>query len=170
MHEYDGDKIYAEEQYKIAAGEKPDQLKLMFLPLMNSTNSVSEQAKAAIKLSKQSNLPSEQLRSLISAIIVLANKILTKEDINNIWEEISMLKVIQFAEEKGMEKGMAEGMEKGIGKGMQDIIYKQLLIKFKNIPVEYKEKLKTQDHEKLEIIGMKLMEMQKLDELNEYLS
>ena len=81
-----------------------------------------------------------------------------------------MLKVIQFAEEKGMEKGMAEGMEKGIGKGMQDIIYKQLLIKFKNIPVEYKEKLKTQDHEKLEIIGMKLMEMQKLDELNEYLS
>ena len=133
---------------------------------MNSTNSVSEQAKAAIKLSKQSNLPSEQLRSLISAIIVLANKILTKEDINNIWEEIRMLKVIQFAE----EKGKAEGMEKGVGKGMQDIIYKQLLIKFKNIPVEYKEKLKTQDHEKLEIIGMKLMEMQKLDELNEYLS
>ena len=73
-----------------------------------------------------------------------------------------MLKVIQFAEEKGMGKG--------VGKGKQDIIYKQLLIKFKNIPVEYKEKLKTQDREKLEIIGMKLMEMQKLDELNEYLS
>ncbi len=115
---------------KIATGAEPDRLKLMFLPLMNSTKSVSEQTKAAIKLSKQSNLPGEQLISLISAIIVLADKILTKEDINDIWEEISMLKVIQFAEEKGMEKGVEKGMEKGVGRGMQDIIYKQLLIKF----------------------------------------
>ena len=73
---------------KIATGAEPDRLKLMFLPLMNSTKSVSEQTKAAIKLSKQSNLPGEQLISLISAIIVLADKILTKEDINDIWEEI----------------------------------------------------------------------------------
>ena len=72
-----------------------------------------------------------------------------------------MLKIIKFAEEKGIEQGE--------GKGMSEIIYKQLLFKFKDIPVEYQEKLQEQDKEKLEIIGMKIMEMQQLTELAGYL-
>ncbi len=157
MNNYNGDQIYAEEKAKAASGKKPDKLRLTMLPLMKSAKPAAALTKDAIQLAKQSSMSENEIIELISAIIVLANKILTKEDINEIWEEISMLKAIQFAEERGLEKGKAE------------VIYKQLLFKFKNVPAEYEKKLKELPSTKLEIIGFKILEAQTLAELEEYL-
>lgn len=44
---------------------------------------------------------------------------MTSEILEEIWEEIKMLKILKFAEDKGIEKGRKEGIEEGIGKGIE---------------------------------------------------
>ena len=72
--------------------------------------------------------------------------------------------------QEGIEKGLEKGLEKGQGLGMAKLIEKQLYNKFKSIPEEYKEKLEEQEPEKLEVIGTKILEMDNIEELEDYLN
>lgn len=93
-------------------------------------------------------------------------------DVKEIANRVSKQKgeeVMSIAE-KLREEGMEEGIEKGQGLGMAKLIEKQLFNKFKSIPEEYKEKLEKQDQEKLEVIGTKILEMDNIEELEEYLN
>ena len=93
-----------------------------------------------------------------------------------------MLKIFKVAQEEGkkegieegieigMEKGIEKGKEEGKGLGMAALIEMQLVSKFKSIPDEYSEKLKDLSEAKLRVIGSKVLEMEDIEELEDYLN
>jgi hypothetical protein len=68
----------------------------------------------------------------------MSNKLIDKERIKELWEEIKMLDVLEVAREKGMEEGIEAGKTLGIqeGKtlGMVEMLLKALFEKFGVIP------------------------------------
>jgi chromosome segregation and condensation protein ScpB len=51
----------------------------------------------------------EEQAKLLALMLVVSNKIVNKKDLDKIWEEFSKmvkLKILELAEEKGMEKGL----------------------------------------------------------------
>ncbi|MDP3014365.1 MAG: hypothetical protein Q8M92_09000, partial [Candidatus Subteraquimicrobiales bacterium] len=69
----------------------------------------------------------ENIKNKISALtLVVSNRLMDPEILEEIWEEIKMLKILKYAEDKGIEKGNSEGR--------RNLIEKQLAKKFGKIP------------------------------------
>jgi predicted transposase/invertase (TIGR01784 family) len=51
----------------------------------------------------------------------LSNRIVDKTILDELWEELQMLKVIKYAEEKGMKKGKIEGKKEGKEEGTIEV-------------------------------------------------
>ena len=69
---------------------------------------------------------------------------------------------------------LEEGIEKGIEKGKKefaiDMVTRLLRKKFKKLPSEYLEKIKSQDVLTLETIAENIFEIEKLEDLDQYLA
>ena len=64
--------------------------------------------------------PKTDLRNKVRELtLILADRIVDRKILDELWEELRMFKVIKYAEEKGMEKGIEKGIEKGMKKGME---------------------------------------------------
>lgn len=108
----DGDRLITEIQSALERGETVNELELIFLPLMKSTLPVDALLRKTIELEKQ--IPKEELRNKVRELtLILANRIVDKEILDELWEELQMLKIIKYAEEKGMKKGIEKGREEG---------------------------------------------------------
>jgi len=70
----------------------------------------------------------------LAATLIIANKMIDKEKLNELWEEIKMLDIFELAEEKGMEKGIKKGMEKG-RESAQEMVLDTIFDVFGNLPV-----------------------------------
>ncbi|NFB54955.1 DUF4351 domain-containing protein [Clostridium botulinum] len=66
--------------------------------------------------------------------------------------------------QEGIEKGKAEGIEEG----KAELLIKQLMKKFKKVPNEYKEKIKTLPEETIELIATDIFELNSVEELERY--
>ncbi|MCC5422268.1 DUF4351 domain-containing protein [Clostridium botulinum] len=66
--------------------------------------------------------------------------------------------------QEGIEKGKAEGKEEG----KAELLIKQLMKKFKKVPNEYKEKIKTLPEETIELIATDIFELNSVEELERY--
>ncbi|WHH57388.1 DUF4351 domain-containing protein [Petroclostridium sp. X23] len=95
---------------------------------------------------------------IIALTLVLSNKFMDRKILENIWEEIKMFKFIEFAEEKGMEKGKTE------------LLLKQIEKKFKVVPEEYKEKIIKLDQVAVDVLAMDILDMEDITELKKYLN
>ena len=53
--------------------------------------------------------------------LMVSNKVVSKDELNKIWEVAKMmkLKILEIAEEKGIEQGIEQGIEKGIVQGIE---------------------------------------------------
>jgi len=60
------------------------------------------------------------------------------------------------------------GIEKGINKGKAELLIKQLLKKFKNIPAEYEDKIMNLPINTIDRIGMDIFDINSVEELEEY--
>lgn len=115
----DGDSLLEEIQSALGRGEPVNELEMIFLPLMKSAESAGTLLRKTIELEK--NLPDESLRNKVRELtLILSNRIVDKTILDELWEELQMLKVIKYAEEKGMKKGIEKGIEKGIMKGKEE--------------------------------------------------
>lgn len=61
-----------------------------------------------------------------------------------------------------------EGIKEGEKKGKSEILIKQLIKKFKVVPVEYKEKIKKMPAETIDVIATDIFELEKIDDLEKY--
>jgi len=61
---------------------------------------------------------------LLTATLVMSNKILDNETFDKLWKEIKMIKAFVFAEEKGYDRGYDKGKNEGYDKGINDGILK----------------------------------------------
>jgi hypothetical protein len=178
MSERDADNKLHELKQKLRNDQEINELEIVFLPLMKSKKEKVELLKEAIELEKQLNIDNMTKEKIVAMTLVAADKMVERDQLKNIWEEIKMLKIIDFAREKGieegmergMEKGMERGMEKGMEKGMSNILLLQLAKKFKKIPEEYQEKIKKLDPVTLNTLAMDIFEIKELKELEKYLS
>lgn len=102
--EKNGDLKLKELQEKIKDGIEINELELIFLPLMKSNlekvNLVREVVKLEVSLNK-----AQVIKEKLTAItLVMADKLIRRDELEKIWEDVKMFKFIEFAEGKGIEK------------------------------------------------------------------
>ena len=69
-----------------------------------------------------------------------------------------------------LEEGIEKGIEKGKREALSELTLRQLRKKFKKLPPEYLDKIKSQDVFTLETIAENIFEIEKLEDLDQYLS
>ncbi len=144
--------------------EKKDvkEVELIFIPLMDSKMSTSERIKKAIEKYKEIEKDERKVIDFTATLLVMANRVITREEFREIWEGIKMLNIIRYAEEIGMEKGMEKGMKKGIEKGIE----MGLDIKFGEIGMRIMDNIKKiHDITKLEAIKEAIRKAKTIDDV-----
>ena len=128
---------------------------LSFIPLMSSQKSKSEITLESIEIAKniQDNNDKNNCLMLLYALFDKFGDDISKKRFK---EVVSMTEVGRMIYEEGIEKGIAE------------ILIKQLTKKFKIIPEEYKEKIRSLPQDVLEIIGTEIFDINSIDELKKY--
>ena len=117
--ERDGEKRLEEIKAQIRDGTFGNWLELVFLPLYGKmTGKLREKfAENAIRfeteLFKAKMIPA----TLLAATLILSNKMIPKDRLEEIWEEIKMLDILEIAHEKGKSAGIEEGKSLGIEEG-----------------------------------------------------
>ncbi len=71
--------------------------------------------------------------------------------------------------ERLIDKGMQKGIASGVEKGKNEMLWKQMIKKFPNLPSVYLEKLKQLDVARLDVLALELLDMQKQEDLDRYL-
>jgi len=125
MAEYDGDKIFAELDAKLKAGEELtdlDMLNLIFLPLMKNAVPRKELAAKSVELAQ--TIPDETRRNAcIAATFAFAKKYLNDDEINRLLEVLKLtdlaIMFIEQGREEGRELGREEGKELGREEGKE---------------------------------------------------
>lgn len=101
--------------------EREDLLAVVFSALMKGKMPVKERVKKGFFYLEASNrmVGDEERRKMQAMLYMLAVKLLPREDLAGIKEEISMTALGQMLMDDGMKKGIEEGMKKGIQEGMR---------------------------------------------------
>ena len=145
----------------IDAGKPVNELELIFAPLMESRLPVKELLFKTIQLEKK--IKDENVKNKIIALtLVVSNRLVEPEILEEIWEEIKMLKILKYAEDKGIEKGI----EKGKSEERKELIEKQLAKKFGKIPTDLAEKIRSMDNALLDILSLEILDFQSIEDLN----
>ena len=173
MSEKNGDLIFEELEKKINNKEKltkQELISLAFTPIMGGKLTRAEKIIKSIRIVKSSD--SEYKYDIESMLYAFADKFLQGKDLQKVKEEISMTELGRMLIEDGIEKGRKEGIEKGIEQGMEkgkaDLLIKMLVKKFKNVPNEYREKIRMLPQDTIEVIGMDIFEMNSINDLEKY--
>lgn len=122
-----GDVVIRELEEKQASGHlrRPELVKLLLIPLMGGDMPQTERIQRSLRiLSKErDNLSREDLMRMQAVIYTLAMKLLSRNELSKIKEEISMTVLGEMLIQDGMEKGIEMGiremildnLEEGIG-------------------------------------------------------
>ncbi len=97
----------------------------------------------------------EKIPAVLPAILIMSNRIISRELIQEIWEEIKMPDIIETAREKGIQEGLHEGKILGIQEGktigiqegkrlgmmeaIQEMIVDDMIEKFDIVPINISE-------------------------------
>lgn len=137
----------------IESGKPVNELELIFAPLMESRLPVKELLFKTIQLEKK--IKDENVKNKIIALtLVVSNRLVEPEILEEIWEEIKMLKILKYAEEKGKSEERKE------------LIEKQLAKKFGKIPTDLAEKIRSMDNALLDILSLEILDFQSIEDLN----
>lgn len=162
MKSFDGDRRLADIKHKVENDielTEQDIMSLSFIPLMNSNKSKSEITLESIEVANNIKLESKKNRC-VTLLYALFDKFGDEDAKKRFKEVVSMTDVGKMI--------YAEGMEKGIGKGKSEFLISLLIKKFKNVPAEYKKKVRELPEDTIEVIGTEIFDMESLDELLKY--
>ena len=65
------------------------------------------------------------------ATLILSNKLIDKQQLKAIWEEIRMFDIFEIAKEEGLKEGLKEGKTLGILEATREMVVEVLLDRFK---------------------------------------
>ena len=57
---------------------------------------------------------------LLAAMLIMSNRLISRDRLEEIWEEIKMLDIIDIAREKGIQEGKTIGIQEGKTIGIQE--------------------------------------------------
>ena len=146
---------------------------MVFIPLYGKEKG-DERSKLAVEVIKfeKALLDAEVMDiKFLAATLIIANKMIDKEKLNELWEVIKMLDIIELAEEKGMEKGEAKGLQKGRRESAQEMVLDTIFDLFVNLPVEMIEKVKSITHfELLKMIHRQALKCKDIEQFRKILN
>ena len=113
---YDAEKTLEVIHTQINNGETINDLQLIYLPLYGSNRNPVQIIRDVVDVAKKAYANSDHARDVVMMSFVAANKVISKDEIRDLWEEIIMsisdLKIVQVAVEKTEERMRAETEEK----------------------------------------------------------
>jgi predicted transposase YdaD len=107
-----------------------------------------------------------QCLSLLYALLEEFGDIKSKEKFKEVF---SMTEIGKMIREEGIQEGIKKGILKGKLEGKSEILINQLIKKFKKVPNEYIEKIKTLSPNIIDILALEIFDMQDIKDLEKYL-
>ncbi|MCH3965108.1 MAG: DUF4351 domain-containing protein [Clostridium sp.] len=162
MKNIDGDERIEYLKNKIHNGEKltyNDILCITFLPLMSGSESRSERAVKSIELAQSIEDNGTKLECT-SMLYALLDKFGDEISRRKLKEMINMTEIGKMIRDEGRKEGRKEGKS--------ELIIKQLIKKFKKLPVGYTDKINSLSDETLDVIATDIFNMEKVEELERY--
>lgn len=136
-----------------------DILSLTFLPLMKSKSSKSDRAIKSIEMVE--NIEDEATKlQCVSMLYALMEKFGDEVSKMRLKELINMTEVGKMIRDEALKEGEA--------KGKADILIKQLVKKFKELPDKYVIEIKKLSEEVLDAIAIDIFEIEKVEDLERY--
>lgn len=129
----------------------------MFIPLMGGRENAKTRLDRTIRLTKRLNKPEHERHQMIAMELVLMDKFITPDEMDQYWKEVSMLNIIKYAESRGKAEGRAE------------LLWKMVMKKFPKIPAQYYEKVKQMNADQMENFGLEILDMKDPEELDRFL-
>ena len=120
--EYDGDSILAKLKEQVEKGEEINELEVIYLPLFGSEKyTVVELLMESLHLINASNMEERQKLKVSALTLVLSNKIVDKDVLEELWRRIKMMgvKILDYAIEQTMKEGLEKGREQGEKRGLE---------------------------------------------------
>ncbi|KPA14151.1 hypothetical protein MHK_005641, partial [Candidatus Magnetomorum sp. HK-1] len=119
LTERNGNERFEQIRKAVESGDTSSLLELAFLPMYGNDDDVDrkEFVKEIIRFGTELLKKDPTKELLVAATMIMSNKILDNETFDKLWEEIKMIKVLAFAEEKGYDRGINEGYDKGKNEG-----------------------------------------------------
>ena len=157
MSDKNGKEKMKELQEKIENKEQINYLDLIFLPLMNSDETMVKRVKKTIGLQEKLEVDQNLKNKIVALTIVLSDKFLNNQDMSELWGEYKMVKFFKYVEEQGEEQGerkLFKKLVKGNFEGSDEAIFE--LIDKVNIS-------------KIEELSQKISKIKDLEELKEAL-
>ena len=157
MSDKNGKEKMKEIKEKIENKEQINYLDLIFLPLMNSDETMVKRVKKTIGLQEKLEVDQNLKNKIVALTIVLSDKFLNNQDISELWGEYRMVKFFKYVEEQGEEQGerkLFKKLVKGNFEGSDEAIFE--LIDKVNIS-------------KIEELSQKISKIKDLEELKEAL-
>lgn len=182
MSSLNGDEEYNNLKTKIDKGEdltKEEILSLTFIPLMDSKEDKSTRTIKSIELAEKMEENNTKLQC-ITLLYAFLEKFGDAKSKKKFKEVFSMTEIGRMIVEESIEKGRAEGIKKGIEEGIKkgrtegktegksEILIKQLIKKFKKVPEEYIQKIKTLSIDTIDIIALEIFDMEDIKDLEKY--
>ncbi len=123
----DGRKRLEEIRREVEAGVFDNWLELVFLPLYGKETGTarSKMVEKLIRFETELLRMEKISERLLAATLVMANKIIDKDRIRELWEEIKMLDVLEVAKEIGIEKGKTLGILETTRKMLIDALFEK---------------------------------------------
>ena len=185
IHDRNADEVLERVREELLAGRPIHELELIFVPLMKSRLTIPDLLLETIKLEKK--IVDETIQSKVIALTLsVSNKLVEPELLEKIWEEVAMLNIFKYAEEKGEKKGIEIGLVKGREQGLQKgrkqgreqgrieekrLLVERLLIKKIGIlPMDMREQIHNMDSAVLDLISYELLDFQTLEDLKQFLN
>ncbi len=140
----DGAGRLAEIREAAKKGEFDNWLELVFLPLYGKETGrgrcelVEQVIRFETELYRCELVPAR----LLAATLIMSNKLIDRDRLEQLWEEIKMPDIIEIAREEGRKEGLKEGQYQG----MQELLMEALIEKFGLVPPRLSEKIRRIDN------------------------
>ena len=143
----DGAKRLEQIRQDVANGTFHNWLELVVLPLYGkeSGDRRSDFVEAVLRfetaLFRENKIPAR----LVAATLIMANKLMDKERLKAMWEDVKMLDIVEIAREKGVEEGKSLGIQEGKSLGSlenaSEMLLDLLLEKFGIVPDKIQDEI-----------------------------
>ncbi|MCP4218931.1 MAG: hypothetical protein GY765_30135, partial [bacterium] len=90
------------------------------------------------ELYKAKKLPA----TLLAATLVMSNKLVGKDRLRALWEEIKMLDILEVAKEEGLREGLKEGKNLGMLEAAREMVVDAVIEKFAVAPIHLSQQIR----------------------------
>lgn len=145
----DGRKRLAEIRHMVEEGNFDNWLELVFLPLCGRETGAAraEMVERVIRFETELFHAKRLSANILAATLVMSNKLIDKERIKELWEEIKMLDVLEVAREKGMEEGVEKGKTLGAVETSHKLLLSAITEKFGFMPPRLADQVRKIDNQ-----------------------